>query len=222
VLAVQRADGGAVAANDDWDRGATPAAEIAATAVQTGAFALPAGSRDAALVVALPSASGGFTVNVTGKAGATGVVLLEVYDADGGDGGAVARLVNLSTRGQALAGDGALIPGFVLAGSASVRVLVRGVGPALAGFGVAGAIAEPVLRLFSASGETLFENRGWSLAGNAGELSAAFAAVGAFGFAPGSRDAALLLTLPPGAYTAQLIDQTGRPGVGLVEVYEVR
>jgi hypothetical protein len=219
VLTVRRADGTILASNDDWDLGA--AAEVAALAAQTGAFALPAGSRDAALVATFPSVSGGYTVNVTGQAGATGLVLVEVYDPDPGEAAAPARLVNLSTRGQTLVGDGALVTGFVVAGLAPARVLVRGIGPALAGFGVAGALAEPVLRLYSAGGETLFENRGWSLASPAGELSAAFAAAGAFGLPPGSKDAALLLTLAPGAYTALLTDQAGRPGVGLVEVYAV-
>jgi hypothetical protein len=104
---------------------------------------------------------------------------------------------------------------------APARVLVRGIGPALADFGVAGAMAEPVLRLYSAGGEAVFENRGWSLANPTGELSTAFAAAGAFALPPGSRDAALLVTLAPGAYTALLTDQAGRPGVGLVEVYAV-
>jgi len=220
VLALQRADGATIATNDDWERGADVPA-LAAAAASSGAFALPAGSRDAALLATLPSATGGYTVNVTGKAGATGVVLVEVYEAERAGSGAAARLVNLSTRGQALGGDGALIPGFVLAGAGPARVLVRGVGPTLGGFGLAGTVAEPVLRVFSTSGEALFENRGWSQAWNVAELTAAFAAAGAFGFASDSRDAALLLTLPPGAYTAQLADQTGRPGLGLVEVYAV-
>ena len=220
VLTVQRADGSVVAANDDWDRGAN-AAEVTAAAAQAGAFALPVGSKDAALVVMLPAAAGAHTVTVSGKDGAIGVVLVEVYDTDSGASSPAARLVNLSTRGPAPAGDGALIPGFVLAGAAPARVLVRGIGPTLADFGVAGVIAEPVLRLFSASGETLQENRGWSLTGNPDELSAAASAAGAFAIKPGSRDAALLLTLAPGAYTAQLTDQAGHGGVGLVEVYAV-
>jgi hypothetical protein len=219
VLTVQRPNGALVATNDDWSQG-TAAADIAAAAAQAGAFALPAGSKDAALILSLAPVPGGYTVTATGKAGAMGTVLLEVYDLETASSPARA-LVNLSTRGQSLDGEGLLTAGFVLTGAAPARVLVRGVGPTLAALGVTAPIAEPMLRLFAANGDLLFENRGWSLAANAGELPGAFAATGAFALPAGGKDAALLLDLPPGAYTAQLTDPTGRAGVGLVEVYAV-
>jgi hypothetical protein len=45
--------------------------------------------------------------------------------------------------------------------------------------------------------------------------------VGAFAYAAGSTDAALIVNLPPGAYTAEVTGVGGTSGVSLVEVYEV-
>lgn len=66
----------ATAANDNWETGPR-AAEIAAAAAATGAFALPAGSLDAVLLVELPP--GSYTAQVSGAAGATGSALIEIY-----------------------------------------------------------------------------------------------------------------------------------------------
>jgi hypothetical protein len=67
----------------------------------------------------------------------------------------------------------------------------------------------------------LFENSGWALAPNSAEMPGAGALAGAFPLPAGNRDAALLLTLAPGAYTAQVTDPTGRAGTVLVEAYAV-
>jgi hypothetical protein len=68
-------------------------------------------------------------------------------------------------------------------------------------------------------GSTLLQgNDDW---GGTTELSAAFGAVGAFALPTGSRDAALLVTLPPGSYTAQVSGVTNTTGVALVEIYEL-
>lgn len=133
------------------------------------------------------------------------------------------QLVNVATRAFVGRDEQVLIAGFVVGGTAPKRVLVRGAGPALAGFGVAGALADPELRVFA--GATLrAENDQWDrpAAGGAtvAEVSAAAAGSGAFPFAAGSADAALLVTLAPGAYTAVLEGRGGATGAGLVEVYE--
>ena len=126
-------------------------------------------------------------------------------------GGGAAPLVNISTRAT-LAAGAALTPGFVVGGTAPRRVLVRAVGPGLAAFGVGAPISAPVLAIFRGT-EEIARNAGW-----AAELAPVFAAVGAFVLAPGSRDAALLLTLAPGAYTARI---DGGAGEVLAEVYFV-
>lgn len=123
------------------------------------------------------------------------------------------RLVNLSSRAQAGEGDAALIAGFAIAEGPDKLVLVRAIGPALTGFGVEGAVVNPRLVLFNSQGETIASNEDWS------EVNAAvFAAVGAFGLESGSRDAALVASLPSGTYTAQL---QGGLGAGMVEIYDV-
>lgn len=202
-----------IATNDDWGT-ATNTGTIATTAVTVGAFALPTGSLDAALLS--PFAAGGYTVQVSGANGATGVALMEAYDAGGTAG---ARLTNVSARSAVSSGAGVLIAGFVVSQSARA-VLVRGTGPALDVFGVPGTLADPQLKIFQGS-QLLAENNDWSVAIDAPFLAVAAQRVGGFALPTGSRDAALLVTLPPGAYTAQVSGVGGTSGVALIEVYEV-
>lgn len=129
------------------------------------------------------------------------------------------RLINLATRGQVDARGDPLISGFVVSGSAPKTILLRAAGPSLAAFGLEGALATPVLSLFNGAGQTIAVNRGWSSTGESAGISEAGARVGAFPFAPGSADAALLVTLPPGSYTAQVsAGSTG--GLVLFEAYD--
>ena len=207
------AAGTVVATNDNWSA-AGNASSIAATAAQVGAFPLAAGSLDAALLSAFPT--GGYTVQVAGVSDGTGVALMEAYDAGGTSTG---RLINLSARSAVSAGAGVLIAGFVVTENTR-SILVRGVGPALAGFGVEGALANPQLRIFQGS-QLIAENNDWSVGNDVSAVVAASQRVGAFALAEGGRDAVLLLTLPPNAYTAQISGVAGATGVALVEVYEL-
>jgi hypothetical protein len=127
------------------------------------------------------------------------------------------RLVNLSSRLRVTGGDASrsVVAGFVVTGDASKPVLIRAVGPGLAGFGVRDALGQPVLVLRNSAGKTIAENDGWK---NHPDISSAGDSVGAFRLNNGSRDAALLVTLAPGAYTSQ-ITANGN-GVVLIEVYD--
>jgi hypothetical protein len=149
-------------------------------------------------------------VQIKGTVG--GVVLVEAYDAGTGND---VRLTNVSARNRVNGGDDVLIAGFTLAGTGSKRVVVRAVGPTLGVFGVAGALQDPRLELYSGT-TRIGENDTW-----AAELAATFASVGAFPLAPGSKDAALLVTLPAGGYTVQVRGGDGGAGEALVEIYEV-
>lgn len=205
-----------VASGDDWGR-ALDAAAIAAAAERVGAFPLSAGSRDAALLLTLTP--GAYTAIVTGQGGSAGVSLVEAYDATANPGGAQ-RIINVSTRALAGAGDATLIAGFVIRGVVPKRVLVRGVGPALGMFGVTGTLARPRVAIYS--GETLLaENTGWSTSVDAALVAQASAAVGAFALAADSADAALIINLSPGTYTAQVSGLAGTTGDALIELYEV-
>jgi glucose/arabinose dehydrogenase len=206
------------ATNDNW----APADATAFAAL--GAFPLPPGSRDAAIVATL--APGAYTAQVTGTAGGTGVALVEVYDADAispiAAPGAPGRLINTSVRAQVGTGAGILIPGLVVGAGATRQVLIRAVGPTLGGapFNVPGALAQPVVTLFSGA-QAVATNSAWNTAPNAAAIRDTARAVGAFALAENSRDAALLVTLAPGPYTIQVAGANATTGVALVEVYEV-
>jgi hypothetical protein len=142
-------------------------------------------------------------------------VLLEVYDSI--PGGASAGLQNVSLRARTGAGADVATLGFVLAGNSPARVLIRGSGPALAAFGIATTVSDPVLTLNRPSYPSLLAtNAGWA---NDPEVSAASQASGAFAYHAGSRDAAMVVRLDPGAYTVQLSSASGTSGESLVEVY---
>src|ERR1019366_2051181 len=134
-------------------------------------------------------------------------------------------LLNVSTRAFVGAGDQVLIGGFVINGPTPKQMLLRAAGPALAAapFNVPGALADPVLALYS--GATVLQaNDNWSSFANgttAADLAAAAAQAGAVTFANGSAEAALLVTRPPGAYTAVVRGAGGLTGTALVEAYEV-
>ncbi|MBM3867202.1 MAG: hypothetical protein FJ381_15160 [Verrucomicrobia bacterium] len=190
--------------NDNW------APALATVFNSVGAFALTNGSRDAALVA--PLAPDAFTAQVPGTTG--GVVLVEAYDTGPAIGG---RLVNVSARNRVGTGDDILIAGFTISGSGNKPLLVRAVGPTLAAFGVGGTLADPKLEIYNAQGVKVTENDTWTAG-----LATTFASVGAFPLSAGSRDAALLTSLPPGSYTAQIRGSDGGTGEALVELYELR
>jgi hypothetical protein len=97
-------------------------------------------------------------------------------------------------------------------------VLIRAVGPSLAPLGVSGALANPQLKLFTQAGDELATNDNWP---TAAKWAAVFAAAGAFPFPTGSRDAALVARLAPGAYTVQASSTDATRGVALLEIYDV-
>lgn len=200
---------------DDWNGDA----KVATLAGQVGAFSLPlAGSLDAVLYDRAV-APGTYTVQVKDSAGAEGVALAELYDARPGTALAPEdpRLVNVSARALAGTGDDTLIAGFAIGGDTARTVLIRGVGPGLASFGVAGWLSDPRISLYS--GSTPIEaNDDWN---GSPVLASTFARAGAFPLDPASRDSALLVTLAPGSYTVHVNGGGAGTGVALVEVYAI-
>ncbi len=134
-----------VAQNNDWGTPPNGAAGITAATTAAGAFPFQAGSADAAVVTTLQP--GPYTVQI---GGGTGIALAEVYEVrSGNEAFGARRLVNISARGL-VAPDQPQIAGFVIGGTAPQRVLIRGIGPTLAGaaFGINGALPNPQLTLF--------------------------------------------------------------------------
>jgi Immunoglobulin I-set domain len=195
-----------------------------------GAFSLLAGSLDSAVLATVPNMA--FTYEVLGQgASPTGVALAEIYDADSGV--PPARLINIAARAQVGANSLVyLVGGFTIGENTAETVLIRGVGPGLtATFGLTGTLVSPVLTLFDSNQNVIATNTSWGTnptlgsstvaAGIAPSSVAVMNSVGAFSLASGSADCAILATLPPGGYTAQLSGASGGTGIGLVEVYEV-
>jgi hypothetical protein len=209
-----------VAENDNWETGNT-SATIVAAATRLGAFQFKSGGRDAALLATLPP--GNYTAVVSGVAGTSGVALVEAYDADPDAVTARSRkIINIATRGQVSSGENVLIAGLVVTGPGPRTYLIRAVGPTLANapFNVAGALADPFLQIFQ--GETLLrENDDWDAPLSAQPaLRDAATRVGAFPLQV-RRDAAMIITLQPGSYTAKVTGFQAATGVSLVEVYEM-
>jgi len=209
-----------VASNNDWAAGGAAAAvALRATFGLVGAFDIAdTGSRDAALVTTIDGAS---TVHVSDATERSGIALVELYDAAQTGN---SRLVNLSARNFAGTGDGTLIAGFGISGNVPKRLLIRGVGPRLGGFGVTGTLADPKVELFLTEGgrSTLFAaNDNWA-EGGAVPARAAFSTAGAFDLPDAaSKDAALVVTVPAGTYTAQVSGVANTTGEALIEIYEL-
>lgn len=128
----------------------------------------------------------------------------------------LSQLINLSTRAQVGTGGDILIAGTFINGSTNKQLLVRGVGPELAPFGVTGVLADPILEVFNSSEVKILENDSWSAS-----LQATFAQLGAFPLTPGSQSAALLASLPGGnSFTFQIKGKNSTTGVAIIEVYD--
>jgi hypothetical protein len=202
----------AVGTNDNWGGSAALSAAFAAV----GAFPYAgAGSLDAA--VASTNTGGNTTVRVSAAGTGTGLVLAEFYDATplASMSAISPRLVNVSVRANLVS---SLTAGFVIDGTGTKRVLIRAVGPTLANFGLTGVLADPQLTLYSGQA-AIGTNDNW---GGTAELTAAINQVApGFTLPANSRDAVILATLTPGAYTAQVTGVGGGTGTVIVEVYEV-
>jgi len=192
-----------IAENDNWMK--NQKTEIEATGLQ------PTNDAEAALIATL--AAGTYTVIERGKQATTGIGLIEIYDLGAGTG---PELANISTRGFVDTGSNVMIAGFIIASSSggSSQVVVRGLGPSLGDFGIADPLADPVLDLYDANGMLIASSDTWQ--------SDQEAEIVATGLQPSNdAEAAILITLAPGAYTAIESGKNGGTGVGLVEVYNL-
>jgi hypothetical protein len=216
VLVIRDAGGRELARNAGWETGPL-ADQLPAVARQVGAFPLLPGAGDAAVVVSL--AAGAYALQVANATGVAGTGLLEIYELDAG----VGRTLSLATLGRLRDADDVLASGLVVRGPGPKRILVRAIGPALRSVGIEAALADPRLE-FYAGATLLAGNDDWgdSALATAEEVAAAAGAAGCFPLIAGSKDAALLLTVPPGAYTVQVRAGPGDAGVILLELHEVR
>ena len=196
-----------IAQNNNW--AGDPA--VAAAIGRLGAFPMASTtSLDAALVTAI---AGGRTVQVSGPA--AGNVIVEAYDAGAGN---TARFTSIAARNFVGTGDDLLIAGFTIDGTGSKNLLIRAAGPSLGALGVPGTLVDPKLEIFTATAVPVkvAENDNFS-----GAVDTLARTLGGFGFVPGARDAAILISLPAGGYTVQVSGINNGTGEAIIEVYEV-
>ena len=202
TLELNAAGGDLIAGNDNWSDNAN-AAEIAASGLA------PRNANESALLLSV--APGSYTAVLRGKADSTGIGLIEVYDLDTK---LTASVANISTRGFVLTGENVMIGGLIVTGSDSSPLVLRGVGPSLRDFGVPNVLADPLLELHDGNGSLIQSNNNWR--------DTQETALQSTGLAPGNDfESAILISVPPGNYTAILQGANGGTGNGLVEVYKV-
>jgi hypothetical protein len=189
-----------IGSNDNWQQAANMS-DIQATGLA------PTDPSESAMLTTL--APGGYTAIVRGVNNTTGVGIVEVFEI-GATG--TASLLNISTRGPVETGDNVMIGGFIINGSFPKTVVVRARGPSLAQFGVPGVLANPVLQIFQGQ-SPIAANDSWQGATFAAQMIAN-------GVAPSDpAEAAIMITLNPGAYTAIVTGAGNTTGVGIVEVF---
>jgi hypothetical protein len=204
VLELHLADG-SIVSNDDWK--ASQQAEIEATSLA------PGNDQESALIATLPP--GAHTAIVRGANQSTGTAVIEAYDLEALT---PTTLANISTRGFVGSANDALIGGFILGGTAGTpQIVIRGLGPSLVAAGISDALANPTITIVNQNGATLATNDNWQ------DDAAGAAAITSSGLAPkAATESAVVLHLPPASYTAILGSKTGSPGVGLIEIYNLR
>ena len=206
TLGLYDGSGTPIFSNNDWRN--TQQDAIFATGLAPRAFP---GVESAILITLQP---GKYTAILSGNNGTTGVGLVEVYDVST-DSVVSAELTNVSTRGLVGVDQNVMIAGFITNGAnISTDVVLRGLGPTLAQFGVSGALADPIVTLVDGNGTVIQSNNDWK--------NTQQAAIQATGLAPpNDLEAAILATVLPGNYTAILSGNGGGTGIGLVEVYKL-
>jgi photosystem II stability/assembly factor-like uncharacterized protein len=193
--------GGIVASNDNWGD-APEKAEIQSTGL------VPGDPRESAIIRTLTP--GAYTAVMRGKSNGVGIGVVEAYDLDATNN---SKLANLSTRGLVETGDNILIGGFITGNRlGNVNVLVRAIGPSLAGL-VPNPLSDPILELHDSNGTTMATNDNWQ--------ETQGSAIQQTGLAPtNAKESAILVALPVGSHTAIVRGANGT-GNALVEVYNL-
>jgi hypothetical protein len=169
--------------------------------------------------------AGNYALMATNSIGSTSSTVAQLQVASSSNPGLA---TSISTRAFVGTGDNILIGGFYIVGSTSRTVLVQAIGPGLAPLGVTGVLAHPDLSIHqnqSGHDVTLYSNIGWSTNTGAAEQQVLLAAAASVFASPtlvaGAADSELLLTLPPGGYSAEVSGADGGTGVALCAIYEL-
>jgi hypothetical protein len=200
--------------NDSWKTrsdGSSQEAEIVATTIP------PTNDLESAILATLDP--GEYTAILAGQNSGTGVGLVEVYDLSSA---ADSQLANISTRGYVDIDDNVMIGGIIVGAGegGGSRVVLRALGPSLAGGGVQDFLADPTLELHDVNGAILATNDNWKINDQTNQSQET--EVEATTLAPTNDfESAIVTTLAPGNYTAVLQGKNGGVGVGLVEAFNL-
>jgi len=199
TLELHDSSGAAITFNDNWPESANPQEIIDTTLA-------PASPQESAIVRTL--APGAYTAVVSGANQSIGTAVVEVYDLDQSVN---SKLANISTRALVLGGDNVLIGGLIVMGQLPAHVIIRAIGPSLT---IPGALSDPALELYDQNGDMIGWNDNWRTTQQTEIVLT--------GAAP-TRDAeaAIVTSLPPGAYTAIVHGANGTAGVAVIEAYHL-
>jgi hypothetical protein len=208
-LELHDATGAIIATNDNWKTTNLGGVLTSSQLMDIIASTIPPSQNMESAIIATLN-PGAYTAVVRGATNDTGIAVVEGYDLDPDP---VSKLANISTRGYVLTGDNVMIGGFIYGGGpGATKVVVRGIGPSLAAFGVANPLMDPILELHDGNGAAVAANDDWKTDQ---------AAIQATGLQPSNdAEAAILATnLTAGAYTAVLRGKNSGFGIGVLEVY---
>jgi hypothetical protein len=198
-----------IANNSDW-KSASQVSEITATGLMNGYS-----DTDSAIIMTLDA--GTYLANVHSQSGDDGGALVEIYDLDTIDGKSTgAYLSAISTNGTVLAGTAAgqkMSAGFNISGSGTLKVLLMAKGST----GVTSdPLNNPRLDLLSGNANwgSIGNNSDWKSGSQVSEITATSLMTGYK-----DTDAALIMTLDPGIYIADVFSEDSDSGGALVEVY---
>jgi hypothetical protein len=204
-----------LATNDNWKTrpdGSSQQAEVEATTIP------PSNESESAIVATLNP--GTYTAILSGKEGSTGIGVVEVYDLGQS---AASELANISSRGFVETNNNVMIGGLIVGGNntdGKATVLVRALGPSLAGSGLQGVLQDPTLELHDNNGAFLATNDNWKT-NDQTQHSQESAIRSTTIPPPNDSESAIVTTLSPGQYTAVVKGKNGGTGVALVEVYNL-
>ena len=171
------------------------------------------------------SASGGVVQAERSGLNDLGQIAFGFSLADGREGIAIwsgnptGQLINISTRGVVQTGGNVMIGGLIITGTGPKTVLLRVLGPTLAQppFNVPGVLADPFLELHDASGTIIASNDNWQQAANANSIPTSPKNYRP----PNAAEAAILMDLNPGRYTAIVRGVNNTTGNALMEAYDL-
>jgi hypothetical protein len=200
ILELRDSAGALITSNDNWGSAAN------AAAISSSGRA-PPNSKESAILTGLNP--GNYTAIVHGVNNTTGIALVEGYDLDLTAG---STFGNISTRAFVGTGANVMIAGVIVHGPDSENVVIRGLGPTLAQFAVPNVLADPVLNLRDANGNSVATNDNWK--------NTQQSQIEASGYAPpNDLESAIAITLAPGNYTAILSGKNNGTGNALIEAY---